>query len=265
MARVLVAIPNYNNKSFILEAIYSVTKQNIDNLDVVVFDNASTDGVVDLVRSEFGSRVKVFVNSGNVGAVRNHNLCLDYAVTNNYDYVKLLSSDDVLIDGALAKEIGLLEKYPEVSIVNSNMILVDASLNFVKNIHFAGADAPGSPLKGSEFVKTAAKRLENLFGGPSGFLIRVRACGQTKFDTSYRWISDLKFATDLVKDSYFINSGQFGFYYRRHSETDSASLEKRFFIKTLEFFRYSCRYGGGLAGLARSLYNFLRFFKASLT
>lgn len=265
MAKVLIAIPNYNNRKFIVETINSVLKQNIQDLDVVVFDNHSGDGVVELLVASFGGRIKIFVNPANVGAVANHNLCLDYAEENNYDFVKLLSSDDVLVEGVITKEIEMLERNPDVSLVISNMIVVDPDLNEIRRVRFFGAETPCALLNGADCIILTAKRHENLLGGPSGLLIRVNACKSIRFDSSYKWISDLKFAADLIKGRSFVNSGLYAFYYRRHSDTDSKSLEKRFLLKTWEFLKYSALYGGGVSGIIRGFYNLMRNFKVSIS
>jgi glycosyltransferase involved in cell wall biosynthesis len=259
MKKSLIAIPNFNNKQYICEAIRSALNQKLENLDVVIFDNNSTDGVMDLVGEEFGSTVRKFVNAINVGAIRNHNLCLDYAEKNNYDYVRLLSSDDILKPYALTEAISLLEKNPSASIAISNMTVVDEELNFVEDVYFAGHENPGTLTYGNTYTKKSAKALKNFFGGPSGITVRVSSLKGLRFDTSYEWISDLNFSAEITKNNWFINSGEIELYYRRHQNTDSKRLSKKPTAKTFEFLRFSLRYGGGIKGVLKSVLLLLRY------
>ena len=49
-ARVTVAIPTFNRKLFLKEALESVLAQDYSNVEIVVSDNASTDGTEDVVK-----------------------------------------------------------------------------------------------------------------------------------------------------------------------------------------------------------------------
>ena len=67
MKRVAAVICNYNKEKFVLECIQSVTESAFEKLDIIVVDNASSDGSVESIRNRFGSRVKLFVNGENLG------------------------------------------------------------------------------------------------------------------------------------------------------------------------------------------------------
>ncbi|HMD13090.1 MAG TPA: glycosyltransferase, partial [Bacteroidota bacterium] len=71
-----VIIVNFNVRVFLENALYSVFKamEGIDG-EVLVVDNASDDGSVDMVRKKF-SAVRVFVNENNSGFAAANNRAL---------------------------------------------------------------------------------------------------------------------------------------------------------------------------------------------
>jgi len=93
-----VCIPNYNYARYIGETVESVLGQRAE-FEILVADNASTDGSVDVVGAFGDPRIAVRVNATNVGFAGN----LDRACQGaSGDRMILLSSDDKAEPGALA-------------------------------------------------------------------------------------------------------------------------------------------------------------------
>lgn len=94
-----VCIPNFNYAHFIGKSIDSVLAQEGDDFELIVVDNSSTDGSVEVI-SEYLSdpRVRLQVNPVNVGFAGNLDRVGALAAK---DYMVLLSSDDVMESGAL--------------------------------------------------------------------------------------------------------------------------------------------------------------------
>lgn len=93
-----VLIPNYNYAHYIAETIDSVLVQAPDDLEVVVTDNASTDGSVEVVRGFTDARVRLSINPCNVGFSANLERVASLARGRR---MLLLSSDDKMRAGAL--------------------------------------------------------------------------------------------------------------------------------------------------------------------
>ena len=73
--RVTAVVPAYNSEGFILEALESLAAQTWDNLEILVGDDASTDGTLSLVR-EFAvgrPQVRVVAREENLGWLANTN------------------------------------------------------------------------------------------------------------------------------------------------------------------------------------------------
>lgn len=76
--RVTIGLPVYNGVDLIAESIRSVLDQDFTDLELVIADNASTDGTLDVVRETVGDddRVRVIEQPTNVGAAANYNAVL---------------------------------------------------------------------------------------------------------------------------------------------------------------------------------------------
>ncbi len=114
---VSILIPVYNRKTFIGACIESSLVQTYTNIEVVVVDNASTDGTWEICQQYAAKdqRVRVFRNDTNIGPVRNWKRCIDEA---SGLYGKLLFSDDLIESDFLEKTLPFLMK-PDVGFVYS--------------------------------------------------------------------------------------------------------------------------------------------------
>ncbi|HEY2894432.1 MAG TPA: glycosyltransferase family 2 protein, partial [Pirellulales bacterium] len=62
-----ICIPNYNYERYLGRTIESILAQQDSDCEVLVSDNASTDGSVALVQSFNDPRIRLHVNACNVG------------------------------------------------------------------------------------------------------------------------------------------------------------------------------------------------------
>ncbi|MEB3212603.1 MAG: glycosyltransferase family 2 protein [Leptolyngbyaceae bacterium] len=88
---VTVIIPAYNTENYIAEAIRSVLKQTIQDVEVIVVDDASTDNTARVAETIGDPRVKVIRLSENGGAAVARNHAIDKA---QGVWVAVLDSDD---------------------------------------------------------------------------------------------------------------------------------------------------------------------------
>lgn len=104
---VSILIPTYNREQLIAESIHSALSQNYDNFEVVVVDNASTDGTwsqIQRIASE-DTRVHAYRNDTNIGPVRNWIECTRHA---RGSLSKILWSDDLIDPEFLARTVPML-------------------------------------------------------------------------------------------------------------------------------------------------------------
>ena len=95
-----VCIPTYNREPFLAQAIESVLSQMGDDVEIVISDNASTDGTEEMVKTYQVRHpaVAYYRNPANVGYDKNVLLAIERA---RGQYVWLMGSDDLLNPGAV--------------------------------------------------------------------------------------------------------------------------------------------------------------------
>jgi glycosyltransferase involved in cell wall biosynthesis len=113
---VSVVVPCYNYGRYLPEAIKSVLDQPGVDVEVIIVDDASTDGSAQLalLAAEEDPRISVVLHARNMGHIATYNDGLSRATG---DYVVLLSADDLLAPGSLARSTALMEEHPEVGLV----------------------------------------------------------------------------------------------------------------------------------------------------
>jgi GT2 family glycosyltransferase len=110
---VTVTLVTYNSGRFIKRCLESVLKQKYPHLDVVVIDNASTDGTVDILE-QFSDRCRIYYNDQNIGfaAAQNQAIALsetDWILTLNPDVLLLPNFIDALVQaGHLDSNVGTI-------------------------------------------------------------------------------------------------------------------------------------------------------------
>lgn len=99
---VSVTLVTYNSGRFIKRCLESVLEQRYPNLEIVVVDNASHDGTVDLLE-QFSDRCRVYYNDENIGfaAAQNQAIGLsrgEWVLTLNPDVLLLPNFIQALVD-----------------------------------------------------------------------------------------------------------------------------------------------------------------------
>lgn len=107
--RVSVIIPCYNSAAHIVETVASVSAQTVDDLEILVVDDCSTDGSADVVEAiALGeSRLRFFRQNTNQGVARARNRALKEA---RGRYIAYLDSDDLWVPEKLERQIKYMTK-----------------------------------------------------------------------------------------------------------------------------------------------------------
>jgi GT2 family glycosyltransferase len=113
-----IVIVTWNAKKYVRECLTSLLRQTIDcSIEIIVVDNASTDGTPDLVRDEF-PQVRLIRNDRNLGFAAANNIGLRETLG---DYIYLINSDVVVPDDCLAAVFGYMQQNPEIGLLGPQM------------------------------------------------------------------------------------------------------------------------------------------------
>jgi len=100
-AKASAVVVNWNGRDFVLEAVESLLRQDFPSLEVVVVDNASTDGSDARIDERFRGRVRLLRNDRNLGWGAANNTAIR---ATSAPYVILLNSD-ARAEPAFAREL----------------------------------------------------------------------------------------------------------------------------------------------------------------
>jgi hypothetical protein len=122
---VSVIIVSWNTQDILRNCLRSIYEQGGDvALEVIVIDNASTDGSTEMVRKGF-PQVILIENSENRGFAAANNRGIAIAKGR---YVLLLNSDTVVLDHAIDKTLSFAQAHPESAVVGCRVLNPDRTL-----------------------------------------------------------------------------------------------------------------------------------------
>ncbi len=120
-----IIIVNWNACDLLAQCLQSIydTVSNLD-FEVIVVDNASTDGSQAMIRQQF-PRVRLIENDRNVGFARANNQAL---TVSRGRYFLLLNSDTIVLSPALEKMAQFADAHSEAGIIGCKLLNGDGSL-----------------------------------------------------------------------------------------------------------------------------------------
>lgn len=115
--KVSVIILNYNNLETLKECLGSVFQSDYPNFEVIVADNSSTDGSLELLRAQF-ERAHLIQNGANLGFAGGNNPAIRFALEKFADYIFLLNPDAFIERGTISRLVKTAEQNERVGIVS---------------------------------------------------------------------------------------------------------------------------------------------------
>lgn len=125
MMDISVVIVSWNAKKYLLECLQSLaSQQTSSNMEIIVVDNASTDGSPEAVSEQFPN-VRLIKNNENLGFGKANNIGIKHSAGN---YIYLINSDIKVLDGCLDRLLNYIEKSPTIGILGPKILNADLSL-----------------------------------------------------------------------------------------------------------------------------------------
>lgn len=122
--RVSVGLPVHNGAAYLGAAIESVLAQTFEDLELVITDNASTDGTSKIAGRyrRADARVVVHRNERNLGAARNFNLAFQLS---RAPLFRWMAADDLLEPSCIERCVEILEADPAVVLSHTDVRIID--------------------------------------------------------------------------------------------------------------------------------------------
>jgi glycosyltransferase involved in cell wall biosynthesis len=185
---VSVAVPVYNCIDFIDEAVQSILAQTFSDFELVISDNASTDGTWEaLQRYASDPRVRLTRTAETIPGPDNFNRVINLA---GGEFIKTVCADDVLYPENLEVLIKELRAHPSALLAVSSRDVIDAKGRIVlRNRGLAGLSGEVS---GTEAIRRSVLAGTNIYGEPPSALFRRTALLEAGgWDPKFPYIMDL--------------------------------------------------------------------------
>ncbi len=117
---VSIAMPVWNGQDTLYSAIRSLILQTHSNWELILIDDGSTDGTVEIARSFDDKRIRIFSDSLRLGLAARLNQAIDLC---RGQYFARLDADDIAYPERLAIQVAYLKNNPDVDLVGSSGIV----------------------------------------------------------------------------------------------------------------------------------------------
>ncbi|MFA7059646.1 MAG: glycosyltransferase family 2 protein [Pedobacter sp.] len=231
--KVSIVMPVYNALPYLDEAIRSIYAQTYENWELIIVDDASTDGSWEFVSRICDFRVRVFRNDRNMRGAYTTNKAIEMA---SGEYIAKMDADDVSFPDRLEKQVCFLLQNPQVDAVGCGLYRVDKEMNLIT------VNRP--PESHKDIIRFISVGRKFIFG-PSfpitdGCLITKR-----KWFQQWNYNPEIPYAYDFDQNlrshyaSTFANISEPLYVYRRVGETSSwLSQTKAVYYKFVSLVKY---------------------------
>jgi hypothetical protein len=186
MSSVDIVVPCFRYGHFLRECVESVLAQSGPELRVLIIDDASPDNTAEvaeeLARSD--PRVDYRRHTSNQGLIATANEGIAWA---RADYMLLLSADDYLLPGALARSVELMDDHPSVAFTFGGAVVLDQQGE--RSRRRTGVGSRTNILSGLDFITLSGAK--NIVLSPT---VVVRTSLQKRLGG---YLADLPYASDM--------------------------------------------------------------------
>ena len=123
-----VIMPVYNCFDYIQEAVNSILNQTFDDFELIIIDDNSTDGTVELIKNVKDPRIKCILKPVNTGITNSLNFGLKIA---KGKYIARMDGDDVSFPDRFEQQVRFMDLNPRVVLCGGGYISIDSKKEFI--------------------------------------------------------------------------------------------------------------------------------------
>lgn len=188
MAKISVIMSVYNGETYLNEAIDSVRNQTLEDWELIVINDCSTDSTGDILAgfAEADDRIKVYTNKVNLRLPASLNKAISLC---SGKYIARMDADDICLSERLEKQYEYMEKHPDVALSSCRFMTL-------KNGVYSSGGAGGR-------CDNEALRAMLLVANPilhPGVIARAGVLREMNYDTSLTCTEDLELWTRMVTE-----------------------------------------------------------------
>ncbi len=212
MPLISVVVPAYNVEKTIQETIQSIQQQTFSDFELIVINDGSTDGTLDVINSIQDPRLKVF-SYENAGLPEARNRGIDRS---SGGFITFIDADDLWTPDKLELQLAALQKHPEAGLVYSwTSFMSSEGKEFSKDVpvFFEGNVYP--QLLVGNFINS----------GSNAMLRREAIESVGKFDASLRSIEDWEYWLRVAAKWSFALVPKYQILYRQSSSSMASKVD----------------------------------------
>lgn len=230
-------MPVYNAEKFVAEAIESILAQTYRDFELIIVDDASTDGSWNIVRKykkRYPGRVRA------VRMRRNINCGGDACANRAFrlargEYIARMDADDIAHPDRLAKQVVYMRRHTDVILLGTQAYVIDAQGHITgeKTEPTTHEDIRAHYFVYHPMIHPSVMIRRSLLP-KKHWLYRIK----------YNANNDLLTFFELLNYGKFANLGQKLLYYRIHGHNDSLTNPREKFFNTIKIRLHAWRYFG---------------------
>lgn len=221
MKKFSIILPVRNGGEYVKECVNSILSQTLQDFDLLVLDNCSTDGTLQWIESLNDDRIRVYPSTTPLGIEENWGRIVTLPKN---EFITLIGHDDILKPGYLKTMNDLIIKFPNATLYQTHFSFVDWKGRKIRNCKLMQEKEDGP-----EFLSTILQNKIDIVG--TGFMMRSKDYDMLQgIPTSYPNLLFADFALWLNFSllNYKATSSLEGFYFRLHQSTTSASTDEKY-------------------------------------
>lgn len=215
--RLSIGLPVCNGEKYIDESLDALLGQTYEDFELIVSDNASTDGTAEICREyeRSDSRIRYFRQERNIGAVGNHNFVFQEA---RGELFKWAAADDLYARDLLARCVSLLDENPLAVLAHSWTAAFNGSEIIQALPYPLATDSRSAPERFSSMLFGSGEHDSGLIRADDQYgVIRSAALRKVAPQNSF-YHSDRVLMTELVLQGPFLQVPEWLYFRRDHAD-----------------------------------------------
>ncbi len=184
-ALISVIMSVYNEECYLQDAIDSILAQTVQDFELIIVDDCSTDRTREILRRYQDPRIHVIWNEENRGLTANLNLAISLA---KGQYIARMDGDDLSHPDRFEKELRYLQEHPELKLISCRT-------------ETFGNETLRSDIQGDPEYLRCRMLVRPVLAHP-GFLVRGEVFRELgfRYDESFRQAQDYDLAARLSRE-----------------------------------------------------------------
>jgi len=230
MQKFSIILPVRNGGSYVKECVNSILSQTRNDFNLIVLDNASTDGTLEWITALQDERIVIYPSAKSLSIEDNW---ARIAPVPKNEFMTCIGHDDILLPHYLEEVNKLIEQCPDASLYQTHFNFIDATGGLIRNC------------AAMEEMQTARDFLRDILAmkidvNGTGFMVRsadyermggIPAYPNLLFADFYLWL-------ELNRISYKVTSARNCFSYRLHQSMTTTSPDEKFHSAFERFVQY---------------------------